>query len=123
MINYIYNAGIIDHWDNWTCYFEPAEAVGVPRKMKSINSNDFAVITEFFYKLTLTDDWEGDIRNNTNLYHTTLSGDNFIIGLKQDNNGTTYIGSKHKLGQPEIRQLVDTDWAEVKQIFLPEVKL
>lgn len=93
-IKYIYHVQIIDHWVGWHSMFNELDSV---QRIYPLDSNLFSNITEFFYKLSKHSDWEGDLRDGTELYVFPHENVDLVIGLKQDNNGFTFIGSSAPL--------------------------
>ena len=116
-INYIYECSPIDYWpSSWRELFKEQKTPFDTVRIKPISSKLFSIITEFLFKLSHLS-WMGNIRDYTEIYYTDDDLLGFRIGLKQDANGTTFIGSKEQLTEEDLSFLVDNP-SDVKYVTL-----
>lgn len=115
-VKFIYET-MIDHWSDggWVSLFKHGFSSVSHAKIQDIDSEEFKLIVDFLYKLAKYTDWEGDIRSNDIYIHDV--GYTILIGLKQDNNGLTYVGAPFKIDkeqQKALEFLTTTDPIEIK---------
>ena len=108
----VYKIGPIDHWNGW---HEPSDlfrALSGFGDCEWLDPADWERSWNKAQKLALQLGWDGDIR--TGPFVTVLPDQDgstppFLIGWKQDNNGTVFVASPLHLPWLEVNE---TEWAE-----------
>ncbi len=118
-INYLYDFGIIDHWEGWINLLNKKDVwdsglisglTSIPLTIVSFNylASFFAIIGDRFE----------EVRNNTEYYIKIVDRYEplneyaepiYLLGVKFDNNGTTLIGSSHNLSLRLIDDICKND--------------
>jgi hypothetical protein len=113
-INFIYKCGPIDHWVKWNGFIKNPGSwqqyyneLETNFKTKSIPVNLFEEFLHFVAKVSKVDhEWDGNFRDAFNMGYI-ITKDLFILGLKQNSNGTTIIGSNKPLIPSDFKEILD----------------
>lgn len=127
IVNFLYDFGILDFWDQWenvfvnSSPFDCSEFLSV--HMKPLTPSTFVFLSSFFAKIG--DRYE-EFRRDSECYlqvfgankvGNEIGEDIFMVGIKFNNNGRTLIGSNIKLPIEVIDEICLTDiWADGKHV-------
>jgi hypothetical protein len=123
---YYYECAPIDHWNHWTCFFSQSSIPFSGLKIRPITPEFFLLIVEFISVISDLG-FSGSIRSNSDIYYSGIVDprygiSSFQVAVKDEINGTVYIGSNDRIRDDYLESLLD-DKEDLKHVkLIHEVK-